>query len=279
MRYLERLHPLVCFVWFLAVLLGTIFSRNPVILTESLFGALFACFLSGERVSAAFIPAGLVIALSNPLFSRNGATALFFIGDIPYTLEALVYGAVFAEMLMASLLWAGFSKRILPGDKIIYLLGKTLPAAGLTLSCALRFLPLFTKRTGEFYAARGQYSLKGAIRAFSASLSYSAEEAMNASLTMKQRGYGSGKRTFFSPYSLNGTELAVLVLTAVFGVSVTVLSALGAGRFFYYPALSAVPVKAADMALYVIFGCLCLFPAAAVIVENTRRLMAKPVKE
>ena len=63
---------------------------------------------------AAAAATAVIIAVTNPLFSRNGATALFFVGDIPYTLEALVYGAVFAEMLMASLLWAGFSRRIMP---------------------------------------------------------------------------------------------------------------------------------------------------------------------
>lgn len=90
--------------------------------------------------------------------------------------------------------------RFVTSDKYIWLFGRIFPAAGLVLSCAIRFLPMFIRTSREFAAVQNVQSIRGRLRAFSASVGYSAERAMDSALSMKARGYGTSPRTSFSIY-------------------------------------------------------------------------------
>ncbi|MDE7193919.1 MAG: energy-coupling factor transporter transmembrane protein EcfT [Oscillospiraceae bacterium] len=272
MRTLEKLHPLPCFLYFIAVIGMTIFSRDPVILVESLFGAVLTAALSGRLRGAAWlILTAALAAVTNPLFSHKGATPLFFVGDTAFTLEALLYGAAFGVMLAAAVLWGASAVRFMTSDKYIWIFGSVFPAAGLVLSCAIRFVPLFISRTAEFAKARRASSVGDYLGAFSAALSYSSEEAMSAADSMKSRGYGTGRRGFYSSYRLTNRDIFLLVIIAVCGISCAALTAAGAGEFYFYPALSAVRFRIEDIALYADFGTLCALPAALIMREEIKR--------
>lgn len=274
MRTLERLHPVTGFLYILAVLVVTIFTRSPVLLAESLVGGAAVLALSVGLRRAAFVPLfAVLIAVTNPLFSHNGVTVLFFVGDTAFTLEALIYGFSFGIMLSAAVLWGMVSARFMSSDKYVWLFGKTLPAAGLVLSCALRFVPLFVRRTGEYISVRaaengGHITPKICLSALSSSMGYSAEEAMTSADSMRARGYGTVRRTFFSRYRLTSAEMAMLAFVAVFAAVSAALMISGAGEFYYYPAVSEIPFGAADAALYIAFGALCAMPSAVIIREK-----------
>ncbi|MBQ9947340.1 MAG: hypothetical protein IJO91_03040 [Oscillospiraceae bacterium] len=272
MRILERMHPLCCFVYLLLTAGITIFTRNPVLLLESAIGAALLLAASGKGAFALWIPLIVLVgALTNPLFSHNGATVLFFAGDIPVTMESAVYGAVFGLMLAAVCGWSISSVRFITSDKYIWLFGRILPSAGLVLSCGLRFVPLFIRRTKSFAEAQGAQTVKEHLRAFSASVSYSAEEAMSSADSMKARGYGSAKRTSFSLYRLGMREISALAAILLTGISAIILIALGAGEFYYFPALSQIGARPLDIVLYIAFGILCLLPSAAAVCEELKR--------
>ncbi len=276
MRAFEKMHPVPCFLYFLAVIGFTIFSRDPVILAESLLGAVTAAVLSEKSGALPFLAVtAAAVTLTNPLFSHNGVTVLFFVGDLAVTLEALVYGLAFSVMLCAAVLWGAVSVRFLTSDKYIWLFGRLLPSAGLVLSCAIRFVPLFIGRTRDFIGSRKAVTIKGIAAAFSASLSYSAEEAMITADSMKSRGFGTAKRTFYSSYRMTGGDIRALVTVLLYGTVCLVMSALGAGRFYYYPAVSALRLGAADIALYVSFGALCVLPTALIVKEELKRAFIK----
>lgn len=261
MTRLVRSHPLVGFLWLGFVLWITVFSRNPVLLAESLlFSALFAALLGKGRTLFWALPAAVIAALLNPLFSHSGATALFFVGNTAITLDALVQGALFGTALLSALLWSAAGTAFMTSDKFVWLFGRVFPSAGLTLSCALRFVPLFIRRTREFFTARRDSTLRGALKAFSAAISYSAEEAMSCADSMKARGYGSGKRTFFSLYRLSAQDKAGLALVLLFGAGTALAAALGAGKFLCYPALSRIPADPFSLAMYAMFAGLCTCP-------------------
>lgn len=98
MRTLERMHPAVCFLYLLAVLGFTAFAREPVTVLISLGGSVLLAALSGGLKGAGWFGAVAVTgALANFLFVHNGETALFFVGDRAFTLEALCYGAFVGE--------------------------------------------------------------------------------------------------------------------------------------------------------------------------------------
>lgn len=279
MRTLEKLHPIPCFLYFLSVIGMTIFSRDPVILAESLLGAALTAALSERlRGTAWLILAAALAAVTNPLFSHNGATPLFFMGDTAFTLEALLYGAAFGAMLAAAVLWGASAVRFMTSDKYIWLFGSIFPAAGLVLSCAVRFVPLFISRTSEFAKARRASSVKDWLAAFSAALSYSSEEAMSAADSMRSRGYGTGRRGFYSNYRLTSRDVFLLIFTAVCGISCVILTAAGAGEFYFYPALSKIKCRFEDIALYASFGALCTLPSALILREEIKRGSVKVTK-
>ena len=204
MRTLEKMHPAVCFLYLLAVLGFTAFAREPVTVLISLGGSVLLAALSGGLKGAGWFGAVAVTgALANFLFVHNGETALFFVGDRAFTLEALCYGAFVGGMLAAVCLWGACAVRFVTSDKYIWLLGRIFPAAGLVLSCAIRFLPMFIRTSREFAAVQNAQTLRGRLRAFSASVGYSAERAMDSALSMKARGYGTSPRTSFSIYGIH----------------------------------------------------------------------------
>lgn len=275
MRALEKLHPLPCFLYFLAVMGITIFTRNPVMISEALAGGIVTAGLAEKLGAARFLLiTALIITFTNPLFSHGGVTALFFVGNLAITLEALVCGAAFGGILCAAALWGAAMTRFMTGDKFIWLFGRALPSAGLLLSCAMRFVPLFIGRANDFIRSRGSESVKERLSAFSASINYSAEEAISSADSMRSRGYGSAKRTFYSNYRLTGRDARALAVVLLCGTSCLALSIFGAGTFRFYPALSAPKFGAADNVLYICFGVLCALPAAMTAAEALKRRAA-----
>lgn len=269
MRTLEKMHPAVCFLYLMAVLGFTAFAREPVTVLISLGGSVLLAALSGGLKGAVWFGAVAVTgALANFLFVHNGETALFFVGDRAFTLEALCYGAFVGGMLAAVCLWGACAVRFVTSDKYIWLLGRIFPAAGLVLSCAIRFLPMFIRTSREFAAVQNAQTLRGRLRAFSASVGYSAERAMDSALSMKARGYGTSPRTSFSIYRFTEyTAVSMAAVLAAAGISLA-LRVAGTGEYYFYPALSDIPFGAADIAMYCAFAALCLLPSAVIIYRN-----------
>lgn len=272
MRYIENAHPAVCFAYLLSVLGVSVFSRDPVVLSLSVLGGVLFAALCGKLRSMTWLPVtAAAAALLNPIFSHSGATVLFFVGNTAYTAEAVVYGAVFGLVLSAAALWSAAGTRFMTADKYIWLFGRIAPSAGLVLSCAMRFVPLFIRRTRDFARSRADEKiLRRYLTAFSDSLGYSAEEAMAAAESMRARGYGTGRRTFYSRYSFCARDAAALAAVAVCGGVSAALMLCGCGRFEYYPTISGVVLSAGNIALYSLFGALCFMPSAVAVGEKLR---------
>lgn len=269
MRRMERLHPICTLLYLLLVLGVTVFSREPVVLAESLSGAILTAVALNKAKALWSVPTVIIaVAVTNPLFVHNGMTVLFFVEDIPFTLEAVVYGAIFGVCISAAALWSVCSVSFMTTDKYIMLFGSVVPSLGLVLSCAVRFLPLFIRRTAEYMV--GKESLRDKLKAVSMSMGHSAEQAMEQALSMRSRGYGTVKRTFYSTYRFTLWDRTVLVCILLFGAGSIVGMALGGGQFYYYPALSRLRFLPADMLLYVCFGALCIIPFATALWENGR---------
>lgn len=278
MRYLDNAHPVVSFAYLVFVLGISVFSRDPLVLALSASGGLLCAGLCGKLHGMAWLPVtALAAALLNPIFSHSGATVLFFVGNTAFTLESLAYGAVFGVMLSAAVLWSAAGTRFMTSDKYIWLFGKIAPSAGMVLSCTLRFVPLFIKRTGDFArarvadGARKKTSLKVYLSAFSDSIGYSAEEAVQSAESMRSRGYGTGRRTFYSQYTFGTRDAAALGAVALLGGISAALMMLGYGGFAYYPYMKGFDFSAGNIALYSLFGALCFMPALSVAAEYLRR--------
>ncbi|MDQ7094892.1 energy-coupling factor transporter transmembrane component T [Desulfosporosinus sp. PR] len=253
MRTFATYHPSVLLLYFSGVALITALTFHPFLLAFSFLGAfLWAGRLeSGKAVVLSlgfYVPLFLLLALINPLFSHNGVTPLFFLNDNPVTLEAVLYGAAIAGMMVSILYWGRCYSQVMTSDKFIYLFGKAIPKLSLFLSIALRFCPLFlkqmkkihqTQRTMGLYATESVVDrLRGRMRVFAAILTWSLEHAVDSAAAMRARGYGLPGRTNFSRFRFTLGDLALLgLLVLLFGW--TALGFRGGSlRFAFYPGMS-----------------------------------------
>ena len=169
MRRLEQYNPIVITLYFLSVSGILMFSQNPILLAVGFVGALSYALARNERPSARMhvfcALLFLLLALINPLLSHNGKTVLFVVNDSPITLEATVYGAVSAGILVAVLYLFDSLTRILTRDKLLYVFGSLSPKLALILSMGLRYVALLRDRAGKI--TESQRAL-GLYKAFTA---------------------------------------------------------------------------------------------------------------
>lgn len=273
-------HPLSAFVYLLSVAILTMFSTDPVVLAISLVGsAAFCALISKPREILSdigfYIPLFVLVSLTNPLFSHNGVTPLFFLNGNPVTLEAILYGIDIAAAAIASLLWFKCFSKIMTSDKILWLFGKTLPKTALVLSMALRFIPLFKRKWREIknaQTAMGYYSERGIVakvtgnmRIFSALVTWILENAAGTGASMRARGYGLRGRSHFSIFRFRACDLALLLTAAGLTGGFIAGTVLGVYRFSFYPSVTALDFSPISLIFYGVFAVLALLPAAVEI--------------
>ena len=275
MKAFGNYHPFVLLIYFLSVLLVAMFISNPVLQTEALAGGILFCTVihrKRENVGnlVFYIPLFLMIAITNPLFSHNGVTPLFFLNGNPVTLEAFVYGISIAVMLIGVILWCKCYSEIMTSDKFLYLFGKAIPKLSLVLSMALRFIPMFKRqmhRVSRAQKAMGLYSsksftdkIRSHMRVFMAMISWSLENSIETSASMKARGYGLKGRTNFSLFHFYSGD-AILLATCVLMLGITVSGvAMNETVFYYYPRISGLNLSVYAVIVYTAFGILSFIP-------------------
>lgn len=284
MRAFADYNPIALFFYFAAAAGITMFCRDPVIALLSLAGSVLLFLLRAKKSEAKTHLFSIFLfaasALINPLVSHNGVTVLFVLNDNPVTLEALIYGAVTGTMLVSALYWFRTFSDIMTSDRLLYLFGALSPKAALILSMALRYIPLFARRTREVRQARKGMGLdrggsiperlRSGLAVFSIMLTWTLEDGIVTADSMSARGYDVGRRTHFSVYRFRRGD--ALLLAASLLLSATVISgeALGTLDFVFYPALGAITPSPAALAVYVCFGALAFMPSILDITEKTR---------
>lgn len=283
MKSFGRYHPATLIFYFLSILLISMFVWNPVIQLSSLFGGIFFCAsIQNRRENLAnigfFLPLFFLVTVTNPLFSHNGITPLFFMNGNPVTLEAFVYGAAIAVMIIGVMLWCKCYNEIMTTDKFLYLFGKTIPKLSLIISMALRFVPLFKrqlKRVNNSQKALGLYSsksyfdrLKYSARVLMAMITWSLENSIETSASMKARGYGIKGRTTFSLFRFY-PEDGLLLGISIFLLLISLIgTALGVTSFYYYPKISTVDFSLPAVITYSSFTLLSFLPFIIEIKEK-----------
>ena len=128
----SRYHPLVNFLFFMAAIGSVVVIQHPwYLLLSTLAGACYYGILKGRkgfRVLLGLLPLAALITFSNPLFNTYGDHVLFHVFERPYTLEALVYGAVLAGIFADMMIWFGCYNQVLTSDKFTSLFGVLIPS-------------------------------------------------------------------------------------------------------------------------------------------------------
>lgn len=276
MNSFAKFHPVVLLLYFVAVFSISMFIQNPIYLSLSLLGSIgFLMTLKGIKHSlkrlSAFILMGLIIAFTNPLFSHNGATPLLFINGNAYTLEALVYGFVFALLIICVIFWFNVFSVIFDSEKILFLFGRISPKISLIFSMSLNFIPNFTRYFKEVLSVQKNIEkskIKLYTSCFSAVITHSLEEALETADSMTARGYGTGKATCFSRFRFKSADTAMLIFVLITTALTYIAIILKTTAFMYYPIIAVEPVTLSSAISYTSFGSLCFTPVIYEIKED-----------
>ncbi|MBQ8177464.1 MAG: energy-coupling factor transporter transmembrane protein EcfT [Oscillospiraceae bacterium] len=275
-------NPIAATVYFFVVAGIAMFSANPVISAISLLGAVALFIVNNGRkgLSTHIFSIILFAAMSliNPLVSHNGATVLFVMNNNPITLEAFVYGVCSAVTVIAVLYWFNSFSLIMTSDKLLYIFGALSPKLALTLSMALRYVPLFgtqIKKVQASQRALGLYkddnivdSFKGGIRVFSIMITWALENGIVTADSMTARGYGIGKRSRFSLFRFRTEDVLVICASLLLG-AITIYGTIGA-VFVFYPYISAPEITAKSAAGYAAYGILNILPVIITVKEELK---------
>lgn len=285
MKFFGRFHPATLMTYFAAVLVLSMFSSNPVIAALAMSGgcALMLTMSSKKQILSDlsfFIPMLLMITLTNPLFSHNGKTPLFFMNGNAITLEAIAYGLSLGVTLLAVVMWCRCYNRIMTGDKFMYLFGKSIPQLSLVLSMALRYVPMLRRQAKKVEQAQTVMGLYGSDSRFDrirsklavmgALVGWSLENAVEVSRSMRARGYGLPGHSHYSNFIFTRADGVMLAFTLICAGAYLGLSTAGFGYYTYYPGISPLDGSLGAVVSYVAFGLLALAPAAIEVEENLR---------
>ena len=271
MKCFDELNPITLAVYYISVLGITMFSMQPILLAISLLSSVL-CFIGGKHGntrSHLFALAIFIIAAAmNPIFVHKGATALFYVNDRPFTLEAVLYGLTAAAMITAALYRLRSMSAALTSDKVMYLFGRLSPKAALLLSMSIRYIGLFKVRWHKIQdsqKALGLYddgnlidAVRGRARVLSVLITWTLENGIITAESMESRGYGAGRRSSYAIYRIHSEDIAVMIICAILDV-ITVIGVMNTKAVFY-PQLSFELFTPWGVAGAAAFTLLCFIP-------------------
>ena len=284
MRDFKEYNPITVFIYYAAVVIVSMFTMNPVLHIISFVGGVlqFGMQKTNDRVRTHiwYIIIGLILALIRPLFSHNGATVLFLINDNPITKEAFIFGINSAVMVVGVLYLFRVFSEIMTSDRLLYLFGRVSPKTALILSMGLRYIPMFRhqrKITADAQTAIGINKddnaidrIKGGLNVFSATVSWGIENGIITADSMAARGYGEGKRSYFSPIRFKKRDLIMILITVT--ALVPIITALIHGSFdtFFYPLFTVAEPDVFAYLGYLSYSILLVIPILLKVLENFR---------
>lgn len=277
----QALHPLLAFIYYLGVISFTMLLNQPIYLLTTLLVMLALWLIVDQgkpkgKLIALYLLMAFLVVLINPIFSRRGATILFYFLDQPVTLESMMYGLLMALSLFIILISFQSYNRVLSADRLTYLFGSLIPRGTLVLVMALRFVPLLYRRWQQVFLVQrtqgnmlGKGSLRERIRTgmnlLSILLTWSLEEAIQSAHSMRARGFGVGKRTSYKRYLFGGKDWLLLsYLLVLAGISLFGLFA-GHGVLTVYPRLGSITFSGLDWLYYLAY---CAFLSLPLYLEG-----------
>ena len=293
MRGFSKFHPAVSGMFFLSVIGITMFSQSPFLLLLSFLGSILFLWKNSEardffKSMGFYIALFFITALSNPLFSHNGITILFFFNNNPITLESILYGVHLGFMLLSVFFWFKAFNIIMTEEKLLFLFGGLSPKIALILTTSLRFIPLLqrqSRKIREAQTALGLFSndtwilkIKSNLRVFYALISWAFENAVDVGSSMKGRGYGLKGKTRYSLFKFRKNDLGALIFILTFDAFVIASMVFGHLDFSFYPALTEFDLNLYSSLGIISFGLVSFFPVTVEIKDSIMWRYYKSVK-
>ncbi len=230
----------------------------------------FAVFLfnaekkQGVRFVLMLLLLFLMLTIVNPLFNPRGNTVLFeYFNARAFTLEALLYGASTAAMLVSAFLWFACLNEIMSADKYMYVFSEMFSSVTLIFTMALRLVPLYKNKIKQIVQARRCIGMfpsmsKGATKkdlvakactVLSCLVSWAFENAITTADSMKSRGFSSCRRTHFNIYRFDTQSIIFMVYETLLTAVVLIGAVSGATYASFIPSMSFAQL---DKTVYII---------------------------
>lgn len=285
MRF-DSYHPVINLIYFVAAIVCTIWFHHPVFLGISYICAfVYSVKLNGKRAlifNLCLIPLIFVYAAWYSYYNHFGITNLRqnFIGN-HITLEAVVYGMVRGVTVAAVIMFFSCVFAVVSSDKVVYLFGRISPRLSLFLSIILRCVPRIRERAGKIEISRegiGKGVRQGNIfqRFFhglslaSIVITWTLEDFVESTVSMKSRGYSLRGRTAFSIYRFDNRDRSFVVMIFLCLTFVAAAIMLDQTEICYDPEIIMNPVTAMSFVFYGAYAVLLLLPVGLQIVGEMR---------
>lgn len=270
-----RLHPMTNVVYFIGMMMVTMFYMHPVLLGISVLVCFsYVAYLSkmqGVKKNLRMLPLVALLGMINPVFNPNGNTILFYIYKRPVTFEAVVYGFLAAVMIYNMILLFQVFHKVMNSDKIMSIFSRCFPAGALLFTMTLRFVPLYKNQLAKMRIAQkgiGQDVTQGTkkqrihygISLISGLMTWALENALVTADSMKGRGYGLKGRTAYNKDDFTKLDCFVLMAEVIGLFLITIGMLQHVFRVSYYPTISWKLKGTKEMFFYCVFGIFALIP-------------------
>jgi energy-coupling factor transport system permease protein len=224
-----------------------------------------------RRVALWGLPFAALVAVINPLVSRQGETVIARLGDLPplgqmdLTLEATAYGGVLGLRALVVLCCFALHSAAVDPDGLLRAFRRLGLRSALTAALATRLVPVLARDARRVHEAQrcrgtGAASRAGVVTAVAAG---ALDRAVDVAATLEVRGYGSGgarARPARRPWSRHDLAFATAA-AALAALVVVVVVAAGGDGFVAYPSLR-VPLDGAAPGICALLALLALAPFA-----------------
>ncbi len=280
-------HPVITFLYFVAVIGFSMFFMHPIFQAIALISAFTYSVMLKGRKGLVFnvlymLPMLLFMAFLNPAFNHQGVTILFYLkSGNPVTLESILYGVSAAVMFITVIIWFSCYNAVMTSDKFIYLFGRVIPALSLLLSMVLRFVPRYVEQIKAIsYAQRcigrdvSQGTMiqkaKNGMRILSIMTTWALENAIETADSMKSRGYGLPGRTSFSIYRFDRRDLLIFSTMICLITIILTGAAFGQNTIRFFPSIKFVNFSSFSLLVYGAYFLLCMLPIMITIQEAVK---------
>ncbi|PKR83951.1 energy-coupling factor transporter transmembrane component T [Heyndrickxia camelliae] len=232
-RGFRSFHPFVSFFYYVGAAALVMLNKHPVFLFIG--GIILICFnIALDRGKTlkkwwrTLVILSLFFLIVNPLINHRGTHILFYFGQNPIMLEAIIQGIILALSLFCLMVLFSSYNLVITADKFLYLFSKWLPQWALLTMISMRFVPLLRRRLKEIQTVQRGKGLsvnsgtmkeraKNGIQLVQILLTWSLEEALQTADSMAGRGYGLRKRSRYIPFKMKRKDWLAIIYMAIVG--------------------------------------------------------------
>lgn len=259
----RSLHPIVVMVYYAGGITFGMLLFHPIVLAAAWLAAILVnVHLDGgrewRRWSIPMVTGFVLIMVTNPILSHRGRTVLTYWGDMPITLESVVYGVTLAMSILFVLTLFVSYRLVMTEQKFLFLFAKLSPKAALVAMMATGLVPRLRRRMSELMLiqrTRGVTVMEGSLvsrarngtRIVGTLLAWTLEDALQTADSMQARGYGTGPRSSYLGYKFRARDGWILGGLLVCAAGVIAAWGGGHGIMAIYPRLGSFRLSAGDI--------------------------------